>query len=105
MLMAGVFRDNVPDQVPQTETSIREGRIAISEGAQVVGVDGKHLGSVEQVITNSDTHTITHFVIGKGFLLKEHKLVPAFWMDNVEEDKIHLSVEASLFARFPDYDS
>lgn len=45
MPMAGVFRDDVPDQVPQTEISIPECRIAISEGAQVGSVDGKHLGT------------------------------------------------------------
>ena len=103
MPMAGVFRDDVPEQVPQKESSIPEGRIAISEGAQVVSADGKHIGNVEQVITSSDTNTITHFVIGKGFLLKEHKFVPVSWVNDVEEDKIRLSVEAQLFDRLPDY--
>lgn len=103
MPMAGVFDANSADQVPQTETSIPEGRIAISEGAEVVSADGKHIGNVEQVIANSDPNTITHFVIGKGFLLKEHKLVPLFWVDNVREDKIYLSVDAPLFDRLPDY--
>jgi hypothetical protein len=42
-------------------------------------------------------------VIGKGFLLKEHKLVPAFWASKVEDDKIYLSVEADMFAQLPDY--
>lgn len=103
MPMAGVFDANPADQVPQTETSIPEGRIAISEGAEVVSADGKHIGNVEQVIAVSDSNTITHFVIGKGFLLKEHKLVPLFWVDNVREDKIYLSVDAPLFDRLPDY--
>lgn len=103
MPMAGVFHGDVPEQVTQTETSIPEGRIAISEGAQVVSADGSHLGNVEQVITDSERNTMTHFVIGKGFLLKEHKLVPMHWVDRVEEEKIHLSVGAQLFDRLPDY--
>lgn len=101
MPIAGVFQDNPSDTVSQTQTAIPEGRVAIAEGAQVVGADGKHIGNVEQVITNSNS--ITHFVIGKGFLLKEHKLVPASWVDNVKEDKIHLAVEAPLFERLPGY--
>jgi hypothetical protein len=101
--MASVFDGNPGNQVSQTQSSIPEGRIAIAEGAQVVSADGKHVGNVETVIANSDSNTITHFVIGKGFLLKEHKLVPAFWVDTVKEDKIHLSVEATLFDRLPDY--
>jgi uncharacterized protein YrrD len=103
MPVAGVVPSGIPEEVPVTETSIPEGRIAISEGANVVSADGKHIGNVEQVIANSETNTITHFVIGKGFLLKEHKLVPMFWVDNMKEDKIHLAVEARLFERLPDY--
>jgi hypothetical protein len=46
---------------------------------------------------------VTHFVVGKGFLLKEHKLVPAFWVTNVDNGKVYLSVEARVFDRLPDY--
>jgi uncharacterized protein YrrD len=56
------------------------------------------------VIADSEGNTVTHFVVGKGFLLKEHKLVPAFWIAKVaNKDKIYLSVEARLFDRLPDY--
>lgn len=99
----GLISEAVPDEVAQTETSIPEGRIAISEGAQVLSVDDKHIGNVEQVIADSETNTVTHFVIGKGFLLKEHKLVPAFWVSKMDGDKIRLSIEANLFNRLPDY--
>jgi uncharacterized protein YrrD len=100
---AGLISDVVPDQVAQTETSIPEGRIAISEDAEVLSADDKHVGNVEQVITDSESNTVTHFVIGKGFLLKEHKVVPAFWVSKMDGDMIRLSVEADLFDRLPDY--
>jgi uncharacterized protein YrrD len=99
----GVLPGVIPDYVLQTESSIPEGRIAISEGAQVISADDKHVGNVEQVIASSDNNTVTHFVVGKGFLLKEHKLVPAFWAMNVADDKIILSIEARVFERLPDY--
>ncbi len=99
----GILPGIRPDYVPQTETSIPEGRVAISEGAQVMTADDKHIGNVEQVIANSGTNNVTHFVVGKGFLLKEHKLVPAQWVTSVDEDKVYLSVEARLFDRLPDY--
>lgn len=99
----GLISDVVPDQIVQTETSIPEGRIAISEGAQVVSTDDKHIGNVEQVITNSESNTVTHFVIGSGFLLKQHKIVPASWINNMDDDRIQLSVEARLFDQLPDY--
>jgi len=99
----GALPRGMSDYVPRTETSIPEGRIAISQGAQVVSADEKHIGNVEQVVADSEGNTVTHFVVGKGFLLKEHKLVPAFWVAKVAEDKIYLSVEARLFDRLPDY--
>ena len=99
----GIMPGVLPDYVVQTETSIPPGRVAISEGAQVISADEKHIGNVEQVIADSESNHVTHFVVGKGFLLKEHKLVPAFWVTQVEEDKIYLSVEARVFERLPDY--
>ena len=92
-----------PDYVLETESSIPEGRVVITEGAQVISSDDKHIGNVEQVIANSESDHVTHFVVGKGFLLKEHKLVPAPWVSSVEDGKIHLSVKAGLFERLPDY--
>jgi uncharacterized protein YrrD len=99
----GILPGIRPDYVPQTETSIPEGRVAVAEGAQVISADDKHIGNVEQVIANSETNNVTHFVVGKGFLLKEHKLVPSHWVTSVDEDKVYLSVEARLFDRLPDY--
>jgi uncharacterized protein YrrD len=93
----------MPDRALQTETSIPEGRVTISQGAQVFSSDDQHVGNVEEVIASSDNNTVTHFVVGKGFLLKEHKLVPAFWVVNVSDDKIFLSIEARVFERLPDY--
>lgn len=89
----------------RSEPSIPEGRVAISEGAPVISADDKHVGDVEQVIMSSEGNSVTHFVIGKGFLLKKHKLVPAFWASSMDDDnKIRLSVDSSLFDRLPDYE-
>ena len=93
------------ERVAETDVSIPEGRIAISEGSEVLSADDEHVGNVEKVIMSPDGNTVTHFVIGKGFLLKEHKLVPAFWATDTAEDKdkIRLSVESEVFDRLPDY--
>lgn len=45
----------------------------------------------------------SHFVIGKGLLLREHKMVPAARAERVTDDKVYLSVGAELFERLPDY--
>lgn len=69
----------------------------------MISADENHIGNVEQVLADPQGNKVTHFVVGKVFLLKEHKLVPAFWVSRVDEDKIYLSVESSLFERLPDY--
>ncbi|HEX5944350.1 MAG TPA: PRC-barrel domain-containing protein [Anaerolineales bacterium] len=106
------FQTPAPGRMPavpveldtRTEPSIPEGRVAITEGASVISADDKHVGNVEQVIMNSEGKGVTHFVIGKGFLLKEHKLVPAHWASSMDdEEKIRLSVDASLFDRLPEH--
>jgi uncharacterized protein YrrD len=99
----GLYPDVAPDHVIETESSIPEGRVAISEGAQVISADDKHIGNVEQVIADSGSNNVTHFVVGKGFLLKQYKLVPVQWVNRVKNDKIYLSVEARLFDHLPDY--
>lgn len=101
--LKGGMPGRMPGQALRTETSIPEGRVAIAQGAQVISADEKHIGNVEQVVADSKSNTVTHFVVGKGFLLKEHKLVPAFWVTKVDEEKIYLSVESRLFDRLPDY--
>lgn len=103
MPQPGLISDVVPDRVIQTESSIPEGRIAISEGAQVLSADGQHIGDVEQVITDAESKSVTHFVIGKGFLLKEHKMVPVSWVSSMDEEQLRLSVDSTLFDRLPDY--
>jgi len=101
----GVMPGPFPDRALHTESSIPEGRVTISQGAQVISADEKHVGNVEQVIVDSENNNATHLVVGKGFLLKEHKLVPVLWVTQVGEDKVYLSVEASLFDRLPDHPS
>ena len=97
----GVLPGTAKESMPIT--SLPDEHVAVTKGAQVFSADEQHLGNVEEVIFNSDNNQLSHFVIGKGFLFKEHKLVPAHWVDTVNEDKIYLSVEARLFEGLPDY--
>lgn len=93
---------SIPEFVLKTEKDIPEGTVALEEGAKVISRDGKHVGNVEQVITESQGNRVTHLVISEGFLLKERKLVPAVWVEKVAEDEIHLSVESGLFEWLPE---
>lgn len=78
--------------------------VALKEGAKVISKDGEHIGNVEDVIVETDEYRATHLVIGTGFFLTEQKLVPTLWISDVDEDKIHLSVESQIFDRLPEYE-
>jgi len=88
----------------ETKLNIPEHTVPLKEGADVISVDEKHVGGLERLFVSSDNDRVTHFVISQGLLLKERKLVPAHWVDRVEEDKVHLTVSADLLDRLPAYD-
>jgi uncharacterized protein YrrD len=92
-------------QYVKAEKVIPDDTIALEEGAKVFSKDGEHIGDVEEVIIEPDEHRATHIVVGEGFFLKEHKLVPTLWITSVDEDMVNLSVWSDLFDKLPEYES
>lgn len=92
-----------PAYMKETEENIPEGTVALKEGARVVSVDGRHIGNVERVLADSNER-MTHLVISKGRLLKRSKLLPAAWVQKVEEEQVLLTVDANSVERLEDYD-
>ena len=79
--------------------------IPVKEGAAVITSDGKHVGDVERVFIAAGSHRATHVLVSQGIFLKEQKLVPAHWIQSVEENKVRLSVPSPLLERLPAYRS
>ena len=98
-----------PSDLPITSTAreevenIPQGTVPLKEGAEVFSSDGKHVGNVEQVITDSESHRLTQILISKGVFLKERKLVPRQWVDHIHEGQVFLAVKASLLSNLPGY--
>ena len=88
-----------------TTQNIPANTIPLKEGANVISSEGEHVGDVERVFVDSESHKATHFLVSQGLLLKEQKMIPAHWVKSVEEDKVHLSVSARLLERLPAYQS
>lgn len=93
-----------PAYVKENKENIPEGTVALKEGAKVLTAEGKHAGNVERVRTDSDGMA-THFVISKGLLLKARKLIPADWVQEVEQDQMLLTVGAHSVDELADYDA
>lgn len=87
----------------QTEQHIPKGTVGLKEGADVVSVDGERVGRVARIFTNAKLNRATHILISEGWLFKEKRLIPADWISTVEEDEIHLAVNARTLERLPEY--
>ena len=89
--------------VQKIEKNIPDGTIALAQGAKVISADGEQVGSIETLITDPTQDRVTHVVISSGLLLKERRIVPAYWLSTVSDDEVHLSVDARLLERLPEY--
>ena len=91
-----------PTQV-ETEENIPAGSIALKEGAAVVDPNGKTIGKVEKVITNTDNEQVTHLVLTKGIFDQKKKLIPANWIRNITEEGVRISVDLKVIDDLKDY--
>ena len=84
----------LPPIGPATETIqyIPEGSVALKEGAKVLTRDDKHVGNVDEVLTDALTERVVGLVISQGILFKEKRRVPITWVDSIDEDQVRLLV-------------
>jgi uncharacterized protein YrrD len=94
---------SIQKTVTETKRHIPEGTVALEEGARVFSADGQHVGDVERVFIYPRTDHASHFLISKGLLLKERKVIPVAWISTIEEDKVHLVVRSRLLERLREY--
>lgn len=87
----------------ENKRNIPEDTVPLREGAEVITSDDKHVGTVEEIFLNPDSNRATHFLISHGLLFKEQRLIPAHWVERVEEDKVHLSVGSHLLEHLTPY--
>jgi uncharacterized protein YrrD len=92
-----------PRYITEIKTNIPDETVAVSAGAKVISADDKHVGNVEQILTDPQADRMTHLVISKGLLLKERKLVPASWVRVMSEEQVYLAVGSRLLEALHPY--
>lgn len=95
--------DQAMNYTKQTIRNLPEEAVTFDVGARVVSHDGAELGKVEQFFTNPENGQMTHFLISRGLLLKERKLIPADWTEVVSDGEVLLGVNARFVEQLPDY--
>ncbi|HJR79110.1 MAG TPA: PRC-barrel domain-containing protein [Anaerolineales bacterium] len=67
------------------------------KGVNVISDDGAKIGVLDRVITDSNNDIVTHLVISSGLFIKKRKMIPVYWLGDIADDQLHLSVRACLF--------
>lgn len=93
---ADSFFDAAPSEGPlvQNRSNLEDTDTVISTGTDVVGVDGKNVGSVAEVYVD-DGGEITGFLVKKGLIFTHDVRVPMDWVREVDGDEIHLNLTAA----------
>ena len=96
---------NYPEQ-PATKMAknIPDKTVDIPENARVIGLNGEHVGNVEEVMIDPTSDKVTHFVISKGLFFTEDKLIPVSWVKGFDSDKLKLVVNEEIIDNLPAYD-
>jgi uncharacterized protein YrrD len=95
------FANYGPQYVAETQLNIPENTVALKEGARVVARDGNEVGHVAQVLTSTPADQVSHFLIVKGLLAKEQRLIPVDWVEGLADDEVQLAVDSSAVEKLP----
>jgi sporulation protein YlmC with PRC-barrel domain len=70
-----------------------ENRMRIKEGDRVETYNGEKVGTVSRVVIDPRNKEITNIVVGKGFLFKEDRVLPAALIVDSKDDVLILNSE------------
>ncbi|HVB63428.1 MAG TPA: PRC-barrel domain-containing protein [Nitrolancea sp.] len=77
----------------KVDSNLPEWEGLLGSGTDVVGSDGKKIGTVDDV-TYSEDGKITGFMVKAGFLFHHDVRLPADWIESVVSGKVRLNVTA-----------
>lgn len=93
----------VESERPAVDKDVPSNMVELKEGAKVIARDDKHVGDIERLLIDQETDRVTHLVLSSGMLLKQSKMVPAYWLTDVHDNEVHLAVDSGLLSKLPDY--
>lgn len=75
----------------------------IDLGSDVFGSDGEKVGSVERIVVDSNTKEIHKFIVHRGFLTHNDKLVDIAMVSGQDDDGLRLDLTSDQVNELPDY--
>jgi uncharacterized protein YrrD len=92
-----------PGYRPETRQNIPDDTVSLKAGARAISNNGKTLGTIAEVFTDSATHRAMHLLISHGLLHRETKVIPVSWVRRVTDDEVHLNISEGMFKSLRDY--
>lgn len=76
----------------------------IALGQTVVSRDGHKIGTIDRVIVNPSSNHVERFIVHRGFLLDDDKIVDRAVVEGVNDDRVHLSIDAVEVRQLPQFE-
>ena len=87
------FFDTAPLNPPVVETrsNLSEEDVVLRKGTDVVGSDGKKIGTVDDILLDDDGR-VTGFIVSAGFLFHHDLSIPASAVSEYDDDRVRLNI-------------
>jgi uncharacterized membrane protein len=101
MSMHGEFYDAQPHYVTVQDQLLPEGQVAVQRGMLVEASDGP-VGEVGELLIDSETRRVSHFLLMKGHLWgKKEIAIAVSEIERGDEDTIYLKIDKAAIEKLP----
>jgi uncharacterized protein YrrD len=76
----------------------------IALGQTVLSSDGQKIGAIDRVVLNPSDNHVEQFIVHRGILLDDDKIVDRAAIDRVDGDRVYLSIDAESAHRLPRFE-
>ncbi len=76
----------------------------IALGQTVLSNDGQKLGTIDRVVLNTVDNHVEQFIVHRGILLDDDKIVDRGSIDRVDEDRVYLTIDAAAARQLPRFE-
>lgn len=87
----------VGGQPVETTHNVPEGSVVVTEGVEVLSAEGESVGKITEIGTD-ETGRLAYVVVDPGWF-KTEQLVPAHWIETIDESGVRLAISADTLRR------
>jgi uncharacterized protein YrrD len=82
---------------------LKEARMIINLGADVLSRDGDKVGSVGRIVLDANTKAIHKFIIEGGFLSNERRIADVDMVTSADSNSVHLDLTSDQVGELPNF--